>query len=206
MTGAEAIAERRDSERLYQTSQRILLFDRVTDPGQLLPPLIQEVFGLEGVALFDSESATTYQTGRAAPELEQRVRNAYVADSTAFDAATRTWFCVLHLDRWPVGALALAGGEISPLIATGLASLCAVALERYRSLQRELKAEAGRQSEQLRAAVLDALGHGGNRNGAAYAAPADYDGAGLDVREPGSQGDGGYAGADRRPRPDSQQR
>ena len=156
---AEAIAERRGSERLYQTAQRILLSGKVADPGSLLTSVIQEVFDMESVVLFDAELTTTYRAGTALPEIEQQVRNAYVADSTVFDATTQTWFCALRVERRPVGALALVGGHLSSLIATGVASLCAVALERYRSLQRELKAEAGRQSEQLRAAVLDALGH-----------------------------------------------
>jgi len=48
---------------------------------------------------------------------------------------------------------------MAPPVATALASLCATALERARSFEREYRSEAARQSEQLRAAVLDALGH-----------------------------------------------
>jgi two-component system sensor histidine kinase KdpD len=58
-----------------------------------------------------------------------------------------------------MGALALRGTTMAPPVATALASLCATALERVRSFEREFRAEAARQSEQLRAAVLDALGH-----------------------------------------------
>jgi len=70
----------------------------------------------------------------------------------------------LHVDARPIGGLALAAGSpsgagISPMLAEALASLCAVALERYRSLERELRAEAIRQCEQLRGAMLDTLGH-----------------------------------------------
>jgi two-component system sensor histidine kinase KdpD len=45
------------------------------------------------------------------------------------------------------------------LAATALASLCATSFERFRSFEREYRAEAGRQAEQLRAAVLDSLAH-----------------------------------------------
>src|SRR6202035_6190846 len=39
------------------------------------------------------------------------------------------------------------------------ASLCAIALERERTIDRQNHAEAARQAEQLRTAVLDALAH-----------------------------------------------
>jgi two-component system sensor histidine kinase KdpD len=45
------------------------------------------------------------------------------------------------------------------LAATALASLTAFALERVRTLERESRAQAARQTEQLRTAVLDALAH-----------------------------------------------
>jgi two-component system sensor histidine kinase KdpD len=48
---------------------------------------------------------------------------------------------------------------MTKLAATALASLSGVALERVRALQREARAEAARQTEQLRTAVLDALAH-----------------------------------------------
>jgi two-component system sensor histidine kinase KdpD len=48
---------------------------------------------------------------------------------------------------------------MNELAATALASLCGIALERRRALQRESHAQAAREAEQLRAAVLDALAH-----------------------------------------------
>ena len=59
----------------------------------------------------------------------------------------------------PVGGLALRDGGIGEPVARGLASLVAVALERFRALDKEDQAEAARRSEQLRTAVLDALAH-----------------------------------------------
>jgi two-component system, OmpR family, sensor histidine kinase KdpD len=59
----------------------------------------------------------------------------------------------------PVGGLALIDTEMTKLAATALASLGGIALERARTLQREYRAQAARQTEQLRTAVLDALAH-----------------------------------------------
>jgi two-component system sensor histidine kinase KdpD len=48
---------------------------------------------------------------------------------------------------------------MTQLTATALASLAAIALERARALEKQNHAEAARQAEQLRTAVLDALAH-----------------------------------------------
>jgi two-component system sensor histidine kinase KdpD len=55
--------------------------------------------------------------------------------------------------------LALHDTGMNKLAATALASLCGIALERLRARQRESHAQAAREAEQLRAAVLDALAH-----------------------------------------------
>jgi two-component system sensor histidine kinase KdpD len=156
---AEAIAAQHHSERLYRTAQRILLLDRSREPGTLITSLIREVFDLPGVVLFDAIAASTYVSGISLPEAEERARSAYYLNSDVFDAESNTWFCVLRLGVQPVGGLALCDGTLTPLVATALASLSAIALERARSFEKEYRAEAARQSEQLRTAVLDALAH-----------------------------------------------
>lgn len=156
---AEALAERRDSERLYQTSRGILLFDASGEPSGLLTSLIRETFELDAVLLFDAMSVRTHVCGTAPEGAEERTRAAYFLDKTEFDPDTNSWYCTLYLGARPMGGLALCGGAISSLVASGLVTLCATALERARCIERECRAEAARQSEQLRAAVLDALGH-----------------------------------------------
>ena len=71
----------------------------------------------------------------------------------------RSGFCVLRLGVRPVGAIALCGTEMGELNARALASLCAIALERARALDKLYHAEADREAEKLRTAVLDALAH-----------------------------------------------
>jgi len=48
---------------------------------------------------------------------------------------------------------------MSELTASALASLSAIALERARTIEKQYHAEAAREAEQLRTAVLDALAH-----------------------------------------------
>jgi two-component system sensor histidine kinase KdpD len=155
----EAVAERRDTERLYKTSQQILMLDRSRDPGEWIPRVICELFGVPGVVLFDAISVTTRSSGTIPPGAEERTRAAYYANEDTFDPAARAWFCALRFGVKPVGSLGLIDCELSSLAATSLASLSAIAMERKRSYESELRAEAAQQAERLRTAVLDALAH-----------------------------------------------
>jgi two-component system, OmpR family, sensor histidine kinase KdpD len=155
----EAIAERRDMERLYQTSRRILLLDSSREPGNLITALIQEIFGLQAVQLFDDRSGKTYQSGEGPPEARYRARDAYLLGQDVYDAQGKSWYCVIRAGKRQIGGLALHGAEMNKLAATALASLSGIALERVRALQEENRAQAARQTEQLRTSVLDALAH-----------------------------------------------
>ena len=135
------------------------LLDTRGESGAVITSLIRETFDLKSVRLFDALSGTTYQSGEMPPGAERQTRDAYFLAADRFDAETGTWYCVLRLGTRAVGGLALHGAQMTMLVATALASLSAVALERVRALRREARAEAARQTEQLRTAVLDALAH-----------------------------------------------
>ena len=155
----EAIAGRRDMERLYQTSRQMLLLDSSAEPGSLIPSLIRELFELKGVLLFDALSGKTYQSGEVVHGAEQLTRAVNTLGTDTLDPESGTRYCVLRFATQPVGGLALSGAEIGEPAASALASLAGVALEHFRTLQRESRAQAARQAEQLRTSVLDALAH-----------------------------------------------
>jgi two-component system sensor histidine kinase KdpD len=155
----EAITGRQDTERLYETSRRILLLDGSGELSNQITSLIREIYNLRAVDLFDAPRAAMYWSGPGPSEAEYKTRQAYFVGEDCFVAATGSWYCVLRLGTQPVGGLALHGTTMNKLAAAALASLCATALERHRALQRESHAEAARQMEQLRTAVLDALAH-----------------------------------------------
>ena len=155
----EAISGRRDMERLYQTSRKMLLLDSSGEPENLIPSLIRETFELKGVLLFDALSSKTYRSGEVVAGMEQLTRAVNTLGADTLDPENGTRYCVLRLATQPVGGLALCGSEINETTASALASLTAVALEHFRALQREARAQAARQAEQLRTSVLDALAH-----------------------------------------------
>lgn len=169
---ADAIRERRDAERLYQVSLEIFLLNRSQDPGNILASVICESFDLKAVVLFDAITGNTYSAlGSVDGALvkadtsfaEEGARRVFTQDSTEFDPEHESRFCVLRADGRPAGGLALCslapGSALRPLVASALASLCAISLDRFRSVERECRAEAVRQTEQLRTAVLDSLAH-----------------------------------------------
>jgi two-component system sensor histidine kinase KdpD len=151
----EVAAERRDASRLYQTARRILLIENPVDPGNQIARLIQDMFELRGVVLFDAISATTWRSG--ATESADGTLDAYYRDADT--RVSDNWYCALRLGVRPVGSIALCGAEMTGLTASALASLAAIALERARSIGKQYHAEAAREAEQLRTAVLDALAH-----------------------------------------------
>ncbi len=155
----EADARRREMERLYETSRRILLLNSAGDAGNRIVWLIRDVFHLRAVCLFDAQSGSLYQSGEGPSGAAQRTQDAYCLDTDIFDDETKSWYCVLRMGLRPVGGLALIHTEMTSLASTALSSLTGIAMERVRAAQRESHAEAARQTEQLRTAVLDALAH-----------------------------------------------
>jgi len=65
----------------------------------------------------------------------------------------------LRLGAEPIGSLAIAGGALDDTVFQSIANLASIGLERARSQELATRAEAARQSGELRATVLDALAH-----------------------------------------------
>jgi two-component system sensor histidine kinase KdpD len=151
--------QRAELEKLYELSRRILFLDRRQTIGPQIVSLIQEIFHTESVALFDAALARVDATGSGANDLEELARSAYFQDSTLEGAGPHTRADALRLGSRPVGAIAIRGPELGRLAIVPIASLAAIALERARSFEKESRAEAANQTEQLRTAVLDALAH-----------------------------------------------
>ena len=154
---AEAL-QRLQVQKLYDLSRRVLFVDRQRTTGPQIVSLIQETFHTESAALFDATLARMDSIGPRAGELEELAQNAYLMDGPVEGGAGAS-AQPLRLGSKPVGAIAFAGQELDKPTTAAVASLAAIALERARSFEKESRAEAARQTEQLRTAVLDALAH-----------------------------------------------
>ena len=65
---------------------------------------------------------------------------------------------MIRIGTTSLGAIAIRG-EMEPLIADAIASLCAIAFERYRSYEKEAAKRRRKKTEKHQVAVLDALAH-----------------------------------------------
>ncbi|HTB19525.1 MAG TPA: ATP-binding protein [Bryobacteraceae bacterium] len=154
-----AVSERRGMEKLYELSRRTLLMNPQQLPGPQIVAQIYDVVQMDSVALFDAVRARVDAAGSGSAELEATVRSAYLQDRNEDQADQMTWLRMLRPGTRSIGAIVLRGNNLNPLLADSIASLTAIALERARSFEKQSHAEAARQSEQLRTAVLDALAH-----------------------------------------------
>ena len=157
-TSIEAKLHRAAMEQLYELSRSTLLINMHQPPGPQITQLIHRIFGLDAVALFNAESATTDSSGVWKNEETTLARDSYVSLLDDDNPPSLTSRRVLRLGTNAVGALAVRG-KISPLALNALASMAAITLDRCVSFDKETRIEAAHQAERLRAGVLDSLAH-----------------------------------------------
>jgi two-component system sensor histidine kinase KdpD len=154
----ESVIQRAGMEQLYELSRSSLLLDLRQPPGPQLAVLIHRIFDLRAVSLFDTNLGRQDRMGDWDAGEEDLAKECFLRDAPQDDASTQTWQRVLRAGPGPVGALVVRG-ELSFLVIDALASLAAIAIDRYQWFEKEERAETAKKSEQLRAAVMDALAH-----------------------------------------------
>jgi two-component system, OmpR family, sensor histidine kinase KdpD len=127
--------------------------------GPQVASLIKNNIGLDSVVIFDSSLAELYTAGPCTKADEELARNTYVLNTNHADQESLKWQRVLRVGLSPIGAIVMSGIDLTPLMVDAIASLVTAAFERARSFEKESQAEAARQNEQLRTAVLDSLAH-----------------------------------------------
>jgi len=89
---------------------------------------------------------------------EDVAKECYLQGAPQDDPKTEAVQRILKAGYGPVGALVVRG-KLSTLVVDALASLAAIAMDRHQSFEKEERAATESKSEQLRAAVMDALAH-----------------------------------------------
>jgi two-component system, OmpR family, sensor histidine kinase KdpD len=145
-------------EQLYELSRSTLLINLHQPPGPQLTNLIQRIFAVEAVAIFDANSSECDKVGAWAGDEQNLARECFFLGTDDQDRTTRTFRRVLRARVDSIGAIAIRG-DLGPLVVDALASLTAITLDRCASFENENRIEAAHQSERLRAAVLDSLAH-----------------------------------------------
>ena len=152
--------QRQGISKLYRLSNAILLVDSRSPDLEQLEALMRECFSIRTVELWINEEVRP-QSIISKAKMSVNSAAKVSAAGQDLDSVEGGWsHRVLRIGSSTIGGMVLQGWDVDPALADAAVSLIAVAIERARSAQKENRAEAARNTEQLRTAVLDALAHG----------------------------------------------
>jgi two-component system sensor histidine kinase KdpD len=154
----EAASWREQVLDLQEFTRRTLEMNLRLEPGPQLADLVHEIFALEAVAVFDAELHQVYPVGHWNADPRELAQNIYYFGTSDDDPKTGLGRRVVKLGTVPIGSLVVRG-KTSPLTNSAIASLIAIAFDRYRAFANESRMETERRTEQLRSTVLDSLAH-----------------------------------------------
>ena len=155
-----AIQRRREIERLYAFSQRLLMLENVQELLNSVPRYIMEIFGGKGAAVFAQDRTDVYRSSPDTLDIQtERLLSVAARGEPVFDYANALAFAPLRLGVRSVGAVGLSGTILSHESLDALATLIAIAVERTRAIENVGKAEVARENEKLRSAILDSVAH-----------------------------------------------
>jgi two-component system sensor histidine kinase KdpD len=152
---------RREVERLYAFSQQLWLSENVFELLNIIPKHIVDSFDLSGAALFLEGKQEAYF-------FDQRSRRFFPVDQLksisdrgepVLDRANRVCYMPLRMGVRSVGALGLAGCDLSRESLEAIGSLVAIAIERANTIDKLTRSEAARESDRLRSVLLDSVTH-----------------------------------------------
>ena len=157
---ANANQRRRDVERLYAFSQHLLATDNVSELLNAIPGYLCQIFGGQSAAMYLLASQEIYRSDpRLAEPSKEDLRTVSSRGEPVIGNASGVCIAPLRLGARLTGAIGVSGTKLSRETLEALGSLVAIAIERVGAVEKLGKAEAERQSENLRTALLDSVTH-----------------------------------------------
>src|SRR2546425_3257490 len=151
---------RREVERLYAFSQQLLSTDNIAELLNTIPRYIVGALGVKAAAIWLPNRADVY---RSSPEIEgletHDVQVVSARGEPRFDPPRQLLFMPLRMGVRVVGSFGVAGALLSRETLEAMSSLIAMAIERAGAIENLGRAEAARESEQLRSVLLDSVTH-----------------------------------------------
>jgi len=148
---------RREVERLYGLSQRLLTSENVLELMNALPQYVQENFSVAGVTAIAADHPTIYRSSPDVKFEETVLRSTLLRGEPITQAGVS--YVPLRLGMRTVGALGVTGAELSRETLDAIGSLAGLAIERARALEALSKNRAEQEHERLRSALLDSVTH-----------------------------------------------
>jgi two-component system sensor histidine kinase KdpD len=155
----DAAGRQRDLERLYALSRALLLSERgASTPGEIARH-VHDMFDVPAAGVYDERSDVAAWAGEMQPPvLDAKLRDV-ARRGASVDDRTGIVILAIQLGGAPIGSLAVSGKGLSDTVLQSMANLVAIALERAKAVEATARAEAARESSELRATILDALAH-----------------------------------------------
>jgi two-component system, OmpR family, sensor histidine kinase KdpD len=156
----EAHYRRREIERLYRFSQKLLGEGNVIQLMNAIPNYIVDSFEAGAAELFLPQKDKFYRSGYGAAHLdEEKMKTAFLRDETLIDTQLGLCFVPVRLGVRPIGSLGMSGAQLLRQTLDAIGGLVAIAIERARAVEQLSQTEAERQSERLKSALLDSIAH-----------------------------------------------
>jgi two-component system sensor histidine kinase KdpD len=156
----QATMRRREVERLYTFSQRLLVTDNTVELLKSIPFYIVEVFGVPEAAIYLADQDKLYRSGGETEGLPRAdLKEAAFSGQLSVDAGLKRSIAPVRMGVKIVGSLGIFGDLLSRETLEALGGLVAIAIERAAALERLMRTEASRESERLRSALLDSITH-----------------------------------------------
>jgi two-component system sensor histidine kinase KdpD len=157
---AEALQRQAEMEKLYSLSRSLMLVGAGEDMAAHAARLLAQTFDDAGVVVYDRATGAVHRAGsHDVPLPDSKLHDTALQGNDYYDAPTDTFVLPIRLGADPVGSLAVTGGRPSDTALHSAANVVAVALEAGRAREAAGRADAARQSEELKSALLDALAH-----------------------------------------------
>jgi len=160
MEADQANGRRREIERLYKFSQKLLGEGNVIQLMNAIPNYIVESFEAGAAELFLPQKDKFYRSGFGASHLdEEKMKTAFSRDESVIETQQSLYFIPVRLGVRAIGSLGISGARLSRQTLDAVGSLVAIAIERARAVEQLGQTEAERQGERLKSALLDSVTH-----------------------------------------------
>jgi two-component system, OmpR family, sensor histidine kinase KdpD len=151
---------RKETEQLYKFSQQLLTSDNAAELLNKIPRFVVDGFGVDSAAVSLPNRPDVYRSDSVTDVLDiHDLQIVCMRGEPKIDSEARVAVVPLRLGVRVVGSLGVSGGPLSRETLEALSSLIAIAVERAGAVEKLSKAEAARESEQLRSALLDSVTH-----------------------------------------------
>jgi two-component system, OmpR family, sensor histidine kinase KdpD len=156
----EAHQRRREVERLYRFSRKLLGEGNVIQLMNAIPDYLVESFEAGAAELFLPQKDKFYRSGFGASHLsEEKMKAAFLNDEISMEPQQGQYFIPVRLGVRPIASLGVSGSQLSRQSVEAVSTLVAIAIERARAVEQLGQTEAERQGERLKSALLDSITH-----------------------------------------------